>query len=289
MPAPTIYLNGHLIAHDEAAISVADHGLLYGHALFETIRTYQGKPFRLNQHLQRLERGIIELDIPPCPYDLKAACTALINSNEICNGRIRITLTAGEGPDGPDARPSSRPTVLITALPLETKPAVNFEHGYSAGISSVRRNSLSPASRLKTTNLMESILARREAIERGFDQAIMLNEKRCIAECAYANIFFVAYRGLVTPSVDSGLLPGITRDAVFELSLAKQIPIDERWVNIEEIWDAEEIFVTSSIIGLVPITSVNDRPVNKGFPGRITRTLAQAYDELISQELDLPN
>ena len=287
MSTPIVYLNGHLLPQEEASISVLDHGLLYGHAIFETVRTYQGKPFRLGQHLTRLERGAHELGITPHMEDLTAAVAAIVDANSLSDARVRITLTAGEGGTGPATSPARGPNLVLTASPLDPTPDEAYEKGHAAIISSIRRSSSSSTARVKTTNLVEGILARREAGENEADQAIMLNEKRCVTECPAANIFFVAYGGLITPSVDCGLLPGVTRDAIIDLALAQQISIDERWVSVEEIWDAEEIFVTSSVIEVLPVTSVNGRKVHGGSPGKVTRALTMAYRDLVTEQLGL--
>ena len=284
-----VSLNGQLLPRDEARVSVFDHGLLYGHALFETMRSYQGKVFRLQEHLARLQRGTQELGIPLSDEEsaLEHAIDATIRANDLSDARVRITVTAGEGEAGPASPPESGPTIFVTASALPPEPQEAYEKGHRAIISSVRRSSLSAVPRLKSTNLLENILARREAQEKGADQAILVNEKRCITECASANIFFIAYGGLVTPSLDCGLLPGITRDAMIELALRMNIPIEERWVTAEEVWDTEELFVTSSVIGVYPVTSVNDRPIRGGSPGKITRALTMAYHDLVRGELSL--
>ena len=289
MPRSIVYVNGRLVPGDEAKVSVFDHGLLYGQALFETVRAYQGKAFRLERHLARLERGALELGIPmPAGgMELEQAVYSTVQANELSDARVRITLTAGEGEGGPASAPEAGPTVFVTASPLPAESQEAYEQGHKAIMSGIRRSSLSILPRIKNTNLIENFLARREAESKGADQSILLNEKRCITECPAANIFFVAYGGLVTPSEDCGLLAGITRDTVTDLALAMGISVDDRWVNAEEVWDAEEVFVTNSIIGVYPVTFVNNRPVHGGSPGKITRALTTAYRDLVRSELGL--
>ena len=289
MPRSIVYINGQLVPGEEAKVSVFDHGLLYGQALFETVRAYQGKLFRLQHHLARLERGAHELGIPmPAGgLGLEQAVYSTIEANGLSDARVRITLTAGEGEGGPASRPETGPTVFVTASPLPAETQEAYEQGHKAIISGIRRSSLSILPRIKNTNLLENTLARREAEGKGADQSILLNEKRCVTECPAANIFFVAYGGLVTPSADCGLLAGITRDAVTDLALDMGLAVDDRWISAEEVWDAEEVFVTSSIIGVYPVTFVNNRPVRDGSPGKVTRALTTAYRDLVRSELGL--
>ncbi len=288
LPEHTVYLNDKLVPADEARLSVFDYGLLYGLAVFETLRTYDGKVFRQDAHLDRLYRGAEALKISGPDRSRVAEAVALtLKASGVTEGRVRITLTAGEGTSGPLQAPETPPNLLITVSPFTQSSDDDFEHGQSAIISSVRRSSLSPVPRHKTSNLLENLLADREAREKGADQSMMLNEKRCFSECAWANVFFVAYGGLQTPSLDCGVLPGITRGAVIDLAFDLGIAISERWINAEEVWDAEEVFVTSSVIGLLPVTSINGRKIRGGGPGKITRSLALAYDALVRREMGL--
>ena len=283
----TVYLNGELLSMSQAGLSASDYGFLYGHGLFETMRAHEGKVFRLQRHLARLAGGAQELGIPlPGGIEgLEEAVHRTLAANGLPSARIRLTVTAGEGEAGPFSPADRGPTVLVTAAPLPPRTAEGYERGYKLAISSVRRSSLSPIARLKSTNLIEMVLARREAQEKGADEALLLNEKRCITECAAANIFLVAYGRLITPSLDCGLLPGITREAIIEQALERGLSVEERWVAAEEIWDAEELFATSSIIGVLPVTAVNGRPLHGGSPGKITRAQTMAYEELVRQEL----
>jgi len=284
-----VYLNGRLVPASEARVSVFDYGLLYGLSLYETVRAYQGMPFRLANHLARLERGAGRLGIPfpPEGLDLAGAIHMTLTANGLSDARVRITLTAGEGRGAPSSPPDGPPNLFISAAPLAPPTEEEYERGHKAIISAIRRSSLSVASRLKTGDLVENMLARREATEKGADQAILLNEKRCVAECAAANIFFVGYGRIQTPSLDCGLLPGVTRDALIGLALGRNMPVDERWVHGEEIWDAEEVFVTSATLGVFPVTSINGRPIRGATPGKVTRALTMAYRDLVKEELGL--
>lgn len=286
-PTTFVHVNGNLLPATEANVSVFDYGLLYGLSLFETMRASKGKALFLAEHLTRLHLGADALGIA-LPFDVAAVYNGIretTEANGLADARVRLTLTAGEGKQGPGAPPESAPNWFITAVPFHALSEEEYERGHRAVLSSIRRSSLSAVPRQKTNNLMENMLAQREAREKGAEQAIMLNEKRCITECAFSNIFFVAYKGLRTPGLDCGLLPGVTRDAVIGLALNHGMQVDERWITAEEVWDAEEVFITNSIIGILPITAINGRPVHGGVPGKITRALTMAYEDLLRQQL----
>lgn len=281
-----VHLNGRLIAADDASVSVFDYGLLYGLALFETIRVRQGQVLFLEEHFRRIRFGAdsLGIDMPWHIAGFRAAIQETVAGNELKDARVRVTVTAGEGQGGPGAPPETPPGWFITAAPYHVISEEEYERGHRAVISTVRRSSLSAVPRHKTTNLIENILAQREARGKGAEQAIMLNEKRCITECAFSNIFFVAYGGLMTAALDCGLLPGVTRDAVIGIALGRGLRVEERWINSEEVWDAEEVFITNAIIGILPITAINGRPIRGGMPGKITRTLTMAYEEAITTQ-----
>ncbi len=281
-----VYVNGRLVPSQEATVPAFDHGLLYGLAVFETMRVYEGRVFGLAMHLGRLERGAVELGFTP-PSGLGEAVASVLRANGTVDGRVRLTVTAGAGQGGPGSAPETPPTVLATVSPFTPPTEQAYEAGHKAVITTVRRNSLSVVPRLKSNNLIENLLAARQAKEKDADQAFMLNEKRCFTECAWANLFFVAYGGLVTPGIECGLLPGITRDMVIGLALKMGLAVTERWINSEEVWDAEEVFVTSSILGVFPVTFINGRKVRGGVPGKVTRALTMAYNGMVKEELGL--
>ena len=290
--AEIIYLNGRLIPRSKAKLSPFDHGFLYGYGLFETMRAYQGYIFRLDRHLTRLRRsaqslGLIHsiLNVVEGKQSLGTACMETLEANKFKNARLRLTVSAGEGDMMPDPSTCSSPTVLITARNLVPLPPEKYASGFKAALSSLRRNSQSPLSRLKSTCYMENILARMAARAVGCDEAILLNEQGYLAEGSTANIFLASNGELVTPSLESGVLPGITREAVLEIARASNIKTLERQVELKELIEAEEAFVTNSILELMPLTWFEGKPIGTGKPGQLTKKLIAAYKELVGETL----
>jgi branched-chain amino acid aminotransferase len=285
-----IYLNGRLVPRFEARLSPFDHGFLYGYGLFETMRAYNGRIFRLDAHLTRLRCSAESIGLTHSilttdegKQSLKAACMATLEANELKDARIRLTVSAGEGDMTPDPGTCSNPTILITARSLVPLPPEKYETGFKAAVCFLRRNSQSPLSRLKSTCYMESILARTTAKAAGYDEAIFLNEQGYLAEGSTANIFLVSHGELITPCFESGVLPGITRDAVLEIARTSHIKATERWVQLNELVEAEESFLTNSILELVPLVSVEERSIGTGKPGKLTGDLLFAYRKLVEE------
>jgi branched-chain amino acid aminotransferase group I len=285
--AEIIYLNGRLIPRSKAKLSPFDHGFLYGYGLFETMRAYHGHIFRLDRHLARLRRSAQSLGLANrlAAFDLEAACTKTLEANKLKDARLRLTVSAGEGDMTPDPSTCSSPTVLITARNLVPLPPGKYESGFKAALSSLRRNSQSPLSRLKSTCYMENILARMAARAAGCDEAVLLNEQGYLAEGSTTNIFLASNGELTTPSLESGVLPGITREAVLEIARASNIKTLERQVELKELIEAEEAFVTNSILELMPLTWFEGKPIGPGKPGELTSRLIAAYRKLIGKVL----
>jgi branched-chain amino acid aminotransferase group I len=290
-----VYLNRRLVPRSEARLSLFDHGFLYGYGLFETMRAYDGHIFRLDRHLARLrcsaqilglaDKLIATLNLATGRQSLGSACLETLEANKLKDARLRLTITAGEGDMTPDPDTCPVPTILITAQDLVPLPADKYESGFKAALSSLRRNSQSPLSRLKATCYMENILARMEARAAGCDEAILLNEQGYLAEGSTTNIFLVNNGELVTPSSESGVLPGITREAVLEIAQASNIKTLERHVGLKELIEAEEAFITNSILELMPLTRFDGKPIGTGKPGQLTRKLLAAYRELIREAM----
>ncbi len=282
-----VCLNGTLVPKSEARILPSDQGFLHAYGLFETMRAYGGKVFRLARHLDRLEQGVQALDMPAPPKGtLETAVQETLRANRLTNARIRLTVTAGED-DMRSGATCEHPTVLVTALHLEPPAQDTYQNGYRTIISNIRRNSQSPLARVKSLSHLDNVLARREALAKGADEAVMLNEKLCVAEGSSSNLFFVAHGGVFTPSLDCGVLPGITRETVIEIAAHIPLPVEERWIAMEEVWDAEEAFLTGSVVQVMPLTSVNGRHIGGGAPGPVTQRLMAGYAELVRKELGL--
>ena len=276
-----VYLNGSLIPRSQASISALDYGFLYGFGLFETMRAYGGQVFRLDSHLDRLAHSAEILGLPIGALDLKSAVIDTIHANKLSDARIRITVSIGEGGMVPDPSTCNKPTVLILAGHYQPYPEEVYQNGFRAVVSSIRRNSQSPLSRLKSANYLESIQARQEARAAGVDEALCLNEKGLVAEASMSNIFVVTDGILKTPGQESGILPGITRETILEL--ASQLTIDtlEHDIRLDELFHAQEAFLTNSLIEVMPLTEIDGKPIGSGRAGSITKRLMVAYKKMV--------
>jgi len=291
--AEIIHLNGRLVPRFEAKLSAFDHGFLYGYGLFETMRAYNGRIFRLDSHVTRLRCSAESIGLTHSilttqegKQSLKAACMATLEANEFKDARIRLTVSAGEGDMTPDTGTCPKPTILITARNLAPLPPEKYETGFKAALAFLRRNSQSPLSRLKSTCYMENVLARMTARATGYDEAIFLNEQGYLAEGSTTNVFLVSNGELITPCFESGVLPGITRDAVLEIARTSNIKATERWVELNELVEAQEAFVTNSILELMPLVSVEGRPIGSGKPGKLTGDLLFTYRKLVDEAVE---
>ncbi len=278
------YLNGDLIPWDEAKISVLDYGFLFGYGLFETMRAYRGRIFRLDSHLDRLKKSAEMLSIPVKTADLETAVIDTVQANELLNARVRLTVTIGEGSPVPDPQTCGRPTVLVTTTEYIPYPPESFERGFKVITSSLRRNSQSPVPRMKTVNYLESLLSRREAKNAGVEDALLLNENGQLAEATTSNVFLVSRNTIRTPRAESGILPGVTRGVVLALATKLGIAAVEAYVSPGELLRADEAFLTNSVIEIMPVTAVNGKTIGSGEPGALTRQLAVAYKDLVSRE-----
>jgi branched-chain amino acid aminotransferase group I len=276
-----VYLNGAIVSRSQARISPLDYGFLYGFGLFETMRSYDGHVFLIDKHLNRLSRSAELLGIPMGQTDFEAVIMQTLTANNLLNARIRLTVSIGEGEIVPDLSTCKRPTVLITAGHYKPYPDQVYREGFRAIISTIRRNSLSLLSRLKSTSYVESMLARKEARERGVDEALCLNEKGFLAEASMSNIFLVADGILRTPNLESGILPGITRETVLELAAQLNIKAVGDSIKPEEIFHAQEAFITNSLIEIMPLREVDGGPVGARKEDSITARLLAAYKKLV--------
>jgi branched-chain amino acid aminotransferase len=285
-----VYFNGEIMEEGEAHIPFLDRGVLFGDGLFETIRAYQGKPFRLKRHLSRLREGCRKLRLSGLPGDreIEGALAELYGLN-VGEGDayMRITLTGGAY-DGRRtlARPSS-PNTLMVVKPYEGYPTELYEKGVRAVVSSIRRNEGSPLSRIKSNNYLDTIMAKHEAWERGADDAIMLNGGGYLAEGTSSNLFLVKGEEVFTPDIACGLLPGVTRDTVLELCEELGLAAESGFYTLDDLLGADEAFLTVSTAEIVPIAEVEGRAIGSSCPGPVTARLSLAYRELVREELGL--
>ena len=282
-----VYLNGDLIPISDAKISPLDHGFLYGYGLFETMRAYNGTIFHLDQHLIRLQKSAETLNLASqiIPSELKKACYDALNANKLVDARIRITISAGEGALIPNPASCHNITIFIVAQKLIVLPSKKYENGFKTILSSWRRNSQSPLSKLKSTCYLENVLAKQEVTAVGADEALILNEQGHLCEGSTTNIFLVHTNTLVTPSIESGALPGITRAIILELAHTTGIKAIERVVKPPELINADEAFLTNSIIEIMPLTLFANNSIGNGKPGTLTRNLMSMYRRLVKEEI----
>jgi branched-chain amino acid aminotransferase group I len=281
-----IYLNGDLIPRSQARLSPFDHGFLYSYGLFETMRAYGGSVFRLDRHLARLHHAAETLGLASklTSYDLEKACYDILKANSLTDARLRLTVSAGEGDITPNPDTCRGITVFIATRKLTPPPTETYKRGYAAVLSSWRRNSQSPLSRLKSTCYLENILARQETRALGADEALLLNERGFLAEGNSSNVFLVSCQMLITPSTESGALPGITREIILELAQSMGIMLVVKHVELGELITAKEAFLTNSIIEIMPLTRLDEKPIGSGKPGTLTQCLMSAYSELVAKE-----
>jgi len=276
-----VYLNGSLLPRSQARISPFDLGFLYGYGLFETMHAYSGYIFRLEKHLERLSQSAKVLGLPLNASHLKKACHDTLKANKLKDARIRLTVSMGEGEAAPDLPKHQKPTVLVTAARYVPLAGEAYRKGYKAVVSTIDQDSQSPLARLKSVNYLNHILARREARVAGADEAILLNERGFLCEGSTSNIFLVSQGELVTPDIESGCLPGITRQAVIELAGGLGIKLVQREVHLEEVLRADEAFLTNSIMELMPLAEVNGQRIDRG---KVTERLMLAYKETVVRE-----
>ncbi len=281
------WIDGTLYPKDEAKISVLDHGFLYGDGVFEGIRAYGGRVFRLDEHLDRLRAGAkaIMLQIPMGREELKQAVLATLRANGLRDAYIRLVVTRGVGDLGLDPRKCPRPSVIIITDAISLYPPELYEKGMEVVTVSTRKNiheALSP--NIKSLNYLNQILGRLEVNRVGAPEGIMLNHDGYVAEATADNIFIVLRGTLVTPPAIAGILVGITRNAVMELAAREGIPVEERLFIPHTLYNADECFLTGTGAEVVPVVRVDGRTIGGGLPGAITLRLMKAFRELVQRE-----
>lgn len=283
---PKVYINGQLFAKADAKISVYDHGVLYGDGVFEGIRVYENKVFRLREHVDRLYDSArhIYLEIPISREQMIEAVLETVKANAKRNGYIRLVVTRGAGYLGLDPRKTSDPQVVIIVDDISLYPAEMYDTGMEIVTAATIRNhphALDP--RIKSLNYLNNIMAKIEAIKSGAPEALMLNHKGEVAECTGDNIFVVKRGVLKTPPTDAGILEGITRDAVMELARAANIPVAETALTRHDVYAADECFLTGTAAEVIPVIKVDGRAIGTGKPGPITKQLRERFQQLTRQ------
>ncbi|MBI5396353.1 MAG: aminotransferase class IV family protein [Verrucomicrobia bacterium] len=278
-----LFRNGQFVPEQEAGVSPLDRGFLYGDGVFETLRCYEGKFFRLARHVERTRAGLARLSIAPPAWldDAADILRELVTRNAVAGGVARIVVTRGVGEFGLLGKQATEPLMLVACWNQPPPAAARYERGINCMIAQQR---LMATAGIKSLNYLPQVLARREADAAGADDGLMLNSHGHVAEATAANIFLVLRRELVTPSLEGEVLPGITRAAVLELAHAEKVPVVERVVHATELVHAEEIFLTSSVGEITPVTRLSGHWVKVGQPGPITRDLMRAYAALVKRD-----
>jgi branched-chain amino acid aminotransferase len=282
--APKVYINGKLFDKSEAKISVYDHGLLYGDGVFEGIRIYDGKIFRLKEHVDRLFESAraIKLEIPLSREQMIDAIRKTVEANDKRNGYIRPLVTRGAGGLGLDPRKTSDPQVIVIVDDISMYPQEMYENGMEiATVSTIRNHPNAVNPRIKSLNYLNNILAKIESIQAGCLEALMLNHKGEVAECSGDNIFVIKAGVLKTPPTDAGILEGITRDAIMELAEKAGIPVREMSLTRHDIYIADECFLTGTAAEVIPVVKCDARIIGNGKPGPVTRQLREAFQKLV--------
>jgi branched-chain amino acid aminotransferase len=282
-----IFLNGSFVNSNRAKISVFDRGFLYGDGLFETMRAYWGEVFRLGDHLDRLFRSAkeIELSFSYTRKELRNIIKRILKINSLSEAYIRLTVTRGVSETGLISKPKSSPTLVIVARKFKPLSPSEYRRGWKATIVEPRQNQASPLSRLKSLNFLNNILARKEAKTKRVDEGILLNSVGDVTEASTSNIFLVKRGSIITPREESGLLPGITRGVVLELSNSLGLKAYKRRISLNELMAADEAFFTNSLIEIMPLVEIDGHRIDKGRPGPTTGRIYKAYKDLVKNEI----
>lgn len=282
-----VYVNGRITSERDAVVPVLDHGFLYGEGVYEVCRTYRGRPFLLDRHLRRLRTSaeLIALPVPFTDDDFAAHIDETMTAAGLLPWReggpdayLRIVVTRGVGELSYDPAACLSPSLVIIARPHVPPPPAAYEEGVGVAIVSIQRNApaaLNP--RIKSNNLLNNALAMQQALAAGAAEAVMRNHRGELAEMSQSNLFVVRRGEVLTPPLDAGLLPGITREYVLELCPALGLSCGEAVLRDADLLHADEAFLTSTTKEIVPIVRVDGRPIGEGVPGPVTRRLMEEF------------
>jgi len=279
-----VYINGELFDQADAKISVFDHGLLYGDGVFEGLRVYNGKVFKLMEHVDRLydSAKAICLEIPMSRSDMADAVDSVVAANSQTDCYVRLVVTRGAGTLGLDPNRTSNPQVIIITAPIALYGPDLYEKGLEiVTVSTIRNHPAALNPRIKSLNYLNNILAKIEGLQSGCQEALMLNHNGEVSECSADNIFIVRDGVLKTPPIDAGILDGITRNAVLDLAKEAGIPCCEAAMTRYDIYVADECFLTGSAAELIAVVKVDNRVIGDGRPGPFTRELLTAFRKLV--------
>ena len=282
-----VWINGELVDKSQASVSVYDHGLLYGDGVFEGIRVYNGKIFQCDAHIDRLfaSAAAIRLKVPYTKEQIVEAMEQSVSANGIVDGYIRLVITRGVGTLGLNPFKCSSPVVFIIADQIAIYSPEMYENGLDVIIAKTRRISpeMFPPS-VKSCNYLNNIMPMIEPIDAGVPEAIMLNAAGQVAEATGDNVFIVSDGVIITPPVEAGILDGITRRVTMKLAKELNIPLIERAIEVDELYNADECFLTGTAAEIIAVRKVNDRVIGEGKAGPITLKLLEAFRNFIRSE-----
>ena len=275
-----IYIDGEFLPKAEAKVSVFDHGLLYGDGVFEGIRSYNGRVFKLDEHLERLYDSAksIMLEIPISIDTMKETVLETLRRNHLREAYIRLIITRGVGDLGLDPDKCPKPSIIIIADKIVLYPQKFYEDGLEIVTASVRRNyaeAINP--RIKSLNYLNNILAKIEGKQAGAEEVLMLNAEGYVVECSGDNIFWIKNGTLVTPPVHMGILEGVTRNSVIDIAREAGIRLEERVFTRHDLYIADECFLTGTAAEVIPVVKIDRRAIGDGQPGKMTQRLIAAF------------
>ena len=282
-----IYIDGKFYEKEQAKISVLDHGLLYGDGVFEGIRSYNKRIFKMKEHMNRLyesARAVI-LDIPLSKKEMTTSTISVLRRNNLNDAYIRLIVTRGMGDLGLDPRKCKKPSIIIIADKITLYPQEFYKNGLELITVPTRRNApeaMRP--QVKSLNYLNNILAKIEALNSGFEEAIMLNSEGYVAECTGDNIFVVKRGKLFTPPAYLGILNGITRNCVIGIARVQNLKFSEKVFTRHELFSADECFLTGTAAEIIPVVKIDGRVIGKGSPGKITAKLMNKFRALTKKE-----
>jgi branched-chain amino acid aminotransferase len=279
-----VYVNGKYLPAHEASVSVFDRGLNYGDGVFETLRTYNGEIFALRQHIKRLRAGANQIAIPlkddESSWGIILKRLLLLNGFKKGDSTFRITITRGTDFDGLNATLKTEPTMIVINRPISPSVAIKQKSGIRGTVLDVRGVRPYALANIKSLNFLPNVLGKMEVSALGFDEGFFLNLGGTLTEGTTTNIFLIKGGELITPPLEDGLLPGVTRGVVIDLAKQKGFEVSERSFDTEAVLSSEEAFVTNSVVEITPLIELEERPVGKGRPGKKTKKLQKAYKKL---------
>lgn len=280
-----VYLDGELVDKEDAKISVFDHGLLYGDGVFEGIRAYNGRVFKLREHVDRLffSAKAIMLNIPMAAEEICKAVVDTCRANNIRDGYVRLVVTRGAGTLGLNPFKCPKASIFVIADKIQLYP----EQLYTDGMDLItvpttrnHQNAINPA--IKSLNYLNNILAKIEALNSGHEEAIMLNSQGFVAECTGDNLFIIKGESMMTPPLEAGALYGITRQTAIDIAESMGLVVTEPNITRYDIFNADECFLTGTAAEVMPVVKLDGRVIGNGKPGPFTRSIVEKYHDLTS-------